>query len=237
MRDTRESGEMLEASLAAGVAAGGGHALLGGVLPTPGAALLVAPSRVRPGGGGLGLAQPLPGQRDQVLRPRRHEGLRRARRRASRPSVTGDEQLPERPIGRVRELHGAGGDYLRELELRFRDLDLSGRRVLLDCANGATYRVAPEIFRRLGADVEALAVAPDGRNINDGVRLDARGGAGRAGRGGRLRRRLRLRRRRRPRAGGGPQRRGGGRRRAAGARGAAPARGRAACPARAWRSR
>ena len=71
--------------------------------------------------------------------------------------------------GRVRELHGAPGDYLRELELRFRDLDLSGKRVLLDCAHGATYRAAPEIFRRLGADVEATAAAPDGRNINDGV--------------------------------------------------------------------
>jgi phosphoglucosamine mutase len=72
-------------------------------------------------------------------------------------------------MGRVRELHGAGGDYARELELRFRDLNLSGRRVLLDCANGATYRVAPEIFRRLGADVEAIAVEPDGRNINKDV--------------------------------------------------------------------
>ena len=40
--------------------------------------------------------------------------------------------------------------------------------MLLDCANGATYRVAPEIFRRLGADVTAVAVEPDGRNINDG---------------------------------------------------------------------
>src|SRR5205823_12019817 len=75
---------------------------------------------------------------------------------------------PPPPPGRVRELHGAGGDYLRELELRFRDLDLSGRRLLLDCANGATYRVAPEIFRRLGADVDTFATEPDGRNINEG---------------------------------------------------------------------
>src|SRR5205823_12798099 len=71
--------------------------------------------------------------------------------------------------GRVRELHGAGGDYLRELHSRFVELDLSGRSYALDCANGATYRVAPEIFRRLGARVEAVAVEPDGRNINDGV--------------------------------------------------------------------
>jgi phosphoglucosamine mutase len=69
----------------------------------------------------------------------------------------------------VRELHGAAGDYLRELESRFQDLKLDGVKVLLDCANGATYRVAPEIFRRLGASVDALATQPDGRNINDGV--------------------------------------------------------------------
>jgi phosphoglucosamine mutase len=75
---------------------------------------------------------------------------------------------PSARIGRLRELHGAGGDYLRELELRFSSLDLSGMRVLLDCANGATHRVAPEIFRRLGADVDAIAVEPDGRNINEG---------------------------------------------------------------------
>jgi phosphoglucosamine mutase len=79
------------------------------------------------------------------------------------------EPPPERADGRVRELHGAGGDYLRELESRFAGLDLSGTHVLLDCANGATHRVAPEIFRRLHAHVEAIAADPDGRNINDGV--------------------------------------------------------------------
>jgi len=62
----------------------------------------------------------------------------------------------------------ARSDYLRELHVRFEQLDLSGRRILLDCANGATYRAAPEIFRRLGAEVEVLADSPDGRNINDG---------------------------------------------------------------------
>ena len=59
VRDTRESGEMLEAALAAGIAAGGGHALLGGVLPTPGASRARAPLRLRHGGGRLGLAQPV----------------------------------------------------------------------------------------------------------------------------------------------------------------------------------
>jgi phosphoglucosamine mutase len=70
--------------------------------------------------------------------------------------------------GRTFALRGAAEDYLRELELRFKDLDLSGKRILLDCANGAAYRVGPEIFRRLGADVDVVAAEPDGRNINAG---------------------------------------------------------------------
>ncbi|MBV8733523.1 MAG: phosphoglucosamine mutase, partial [Solirubrobacterales bacterium] len=70
-------------------------------------------------------------------------------------------------VGRVRRFRGALEDYLRELHVRYASLDLSGRRILLDCANGATHLVAPEIFRRLGAEVEAMAADPDGRNIND----------------------------------------------------------------------
>jgi phosphoglucosamine mutase len=70
-------------------------------------------------------------------------------------------------IGRVRALEGALGDYLRELETTFR-LDLGGRRVLLDCANGAAFRAGPAAFERFGAEVEAIAVEPDGRNINEG---------------------------------------------------------------------
>ena len=68
----------------------------------------------------------------------------------------------------MRELRGAPEDYLRELHTRFRELDLGGLDVLVDCANGATYHVAPEIFRRLGANVTVMADAPDGRNINAG---------------------------------------------------------------------
>jgi phosphoglucosamine mutase len=167
VRDTRESGEMLEASLAAGVAAGGGHALLGGVLPTPGAALAVRRH-------GFDLAAVVSAShnpyRDNGIKFFGPEGTKVSDEveRRIEAIVAGEEHAPA-AVGRVRELHGAPGDYLRDLELRFRDLDLSGRRVLLDCAHGATYRVAPEIFRRLGADVDATAVEPDGRNINDGV--------------------------------------------------------------------
>jgi len=166
VRDTRESGEMLEAALAAGIAAAGGHALLGGVLPTPGAALLVRRFE-------LDLAAVVSASHN----PYRDNGIKffgpdgtkldEEREREIERLVAAEEA--EAANGRVRELHGAGGDYLRELHSRFVELDLSGRSYALDCANGATYRVAPEIFRRLGAQVEALAVEPDGRNINDGV--------------------------------------------------------------------
>jgi len=167
VRDTRESGEMLEASLAAGVAAGGGHALLGGVLPTPGAALLVRRH-------GFDLAAVVSASHnpyaDNGIKFFGADGMKVSDELEARIEgvVAGSQAPPERPVGRLRELHGAPGDYLRELELRFRELDLSGRRVLLDCAHGATHRVAPEIFRRLGAEVEAMGASPDGRNINEG---------------------------------------------------------------------
>jgi len=168
VRDTRESGELLEAALAAGVAAAGGHALLGGVLPTPGAALLTRRH-------GFDLAAVVSASHN----PYADNGIKFFGPDGMKISDEREEQIESRvlagdppsggSIGRIRQLHGAAGDYLRELELRFGGLDLSGRRVLLDCANGATHRVAPEIFRRLGAKVEAIAVDPDGRNINDGV--------------------------------------------------------------------
>jgi phosphoglucosamine mutase len=166
VRDTRESGEMLEAALAAGVAAAGGHALLGGVLPTPGAALLVRRH-------GFDLAAVVSAShnpfQDNGIKFFGPDGMKISDRIEARIEELVEADDPaQRAVGRIRELHGAPEDYLRELELRFKDLDLTGRRVLLDCANGATSAIAPEIFRRLGAEVEAFAAEPDGRNINAG---------------------------------------------------------------------
>ncbi|MEA2361718.1 MAG: phosphoglucosamine mutase [Thermoleophilaceae bacterium] len=162
VRDTRESGEMLEAALAAGVAAGGGHALLGGVLPTPGASLLVRRY-------GFDLAAVVSASHN----PYQDNGIKFFGPGGTKLDDAHEaeiERLLAAPaaarMGRVRELHGAPADYLRELEARFADLRLDGVKVLLDCANGATHRAAPEIFRRLGAEVDAVAVEPDGRNIN-----------------------------------------------------------------------
>ncbi len=226
VRDTRESGEMLEASLAAGVAAGGGHALLGGVLPTPGAALLLRRYE-------FDLAAVVSASHN----PYRDNGIKffgpggtklsdEAERSIEEHVAAGD--VSPRTIGRVRELHGATGDYLRELELRFggprpqrrqgapglrprrhlpggaRDLPSAGchRRDRGRRARRAQHQ------RRLWLDPHRPAGPPGGR----------RG----------LRPGIRLRRRRRPRACRGPKRRGGGRRRAAGPRRASPPRNRAA---------
>jgi phosphoglucosamine mutase len=158
---------MLEAALAAGVAAAGGHALLGGVLPTPGAALLTRRF-------GFDLAAVVSAShnpyKDNGIKFFGPEGTKLDDEREAEIERVIEMPSDATPApGRVKELHGTAGDYLRELESRFQSLKLDGIKVLLDCANGATYRVAPEIFRRLGATVEAIATQPDGRNINDGV--------------------------------------------------------------------
>jgi phosphoglucosamine mutase len=167
IRDTRESGEMLEAAVAAGIAAAGGEALLGGVLPTPAAPLLLHAY-------GFDLAAVLSASHnpyeDNGIKFFAADGFKLSdeaelaiEQRLERPPA------PTRAVGRVRALHGTREDYLRALHTRFAALDLTGRDVVLDCANGATAHLAPEIFRRLGATVTALAVEPDGRNINAGV--------------------------------------------------------------------
>ncbi len=172
VRDTRESGEMLEAALAAGVSAAGGDALLGGVLPTPAAPLLI-------GRYGFDLAAVLSAShnpyQDNGIKFFASDGYKLSdedeleiEQELERDRGSPAQQDAPAAIGRVRELRGAPEDYLRELHARFSELDLGGLDVLLDCANGATYRVAPEIFRRLGAKVTVTADAPDGRNINAG---------------------------------------------------------------------
>jgi phosphoglucosamine mutase len=167
VRDTRESGEMLEAAIAAGVTAAGGDVLLGGVLPTPAAPLLVRRH-------GLQLAAVISASHnpfeDNGIKFFAADGFKLSDQTESaiERQIESPSRQPER-IGRVRQLQGALEDYVRELHTRFGELDLSGTRVLLDCANGATFRVAPEIFRRLGAEVDVLADSPDGRNINAGV--------------------------------------------------------------------
>ncbi|MGH2952860.1 MAG: phosphoglucosamine mutase [Solirubrobacterales bacterium] len=168
IRDTRESGPMLESALAGGVAQAGGDALLGGVLPTPAASILVR--RL-----GLDLAAVISASHN----PWRDNGIKFFGADGRKLDEPLEARIEERfaagratsrtggGAGMVRALEAAVDDYLRELGSHFR-LDLDGRRVAVDCANGATYRAAPQAFRRLGAEVEVIGAEPDGRNINEG---------------------------------------------------------------------
>ena len=167
IRDTRESGEMLESALAAGVTAAGGDVLLGGVLPTPAAPLLIDRYDLD-----LGIVV------SASHNPFQDNGIKffggDCFKLVDAAELAIEARLEQPPangtaIGRVRALHGTTEDYLRALESRFGDLDLGGMNLLLDCAHGATYRVGPEIFRRLGATITTIGTEPDGRNINDGV--------------------------------------------------------------------
>ena len=165
VRDTRESGHMLESALAAGLAAAGADVFLGGVLPTPAAAILV-----RRHGFDLGAVVSASHNQwrdngikffDRTGRKLDDDAEARVEQRVAAGPATGSAS------GRIRKLEGALEDYLRELESAFK-LDLSGRRIVIDCANGATHRAAPAFFDRLGADLITIGAEPDGRNINEG---------------------------------------------------------------------
>jgi phosphoglucosamine mutase len=164
IRDTRISGEMLESALCAGIAAAGGQALIGGVLPTPAASVLVREL-------GLDLGAVISASHN----PHRDNGVKFFDSHGTKLSEEAEvriEQLVDAGgqsagDGRVRPLGGALDDYLRALSSHYTS-DLNRVRVLLDCANGATYQAAPLVFQRLGAEVEVIANEPDGVNINAG---------------------------------------------------------------------
>ena len=166
VRDTRESGPSLESAFASGAASAGADVFLTGVLPTPAAPLLaglysfdlaavISASHNPYSDNGIKLFGADGRKLDDAME------LEIERRIASGEGAAG-----EHPWGRVETLNTAEADYLRALRSRF-DLSLDGLRVGLDCANGSTWRVGPEAFRGLGAEVVALSVEPDGRNIND----------------------------------------------------------------------
>jgi phosphoglucosamine mutase len=171
VRDTRESGEMLQAALAAGISAAGGDALLGGILPTPAVPLLLERHGLQIG---VALSASHNPHADNGIKFFGADGFKlsdeteREIELALQQDDGGAPTTVPGAFGRVRELDGAEQDYLSALQARFGELSLDGLNVVLDCANGSTYRVAPDLFRRLGANVTLRAAAPDGRNINDG---------------------------------------------------------------------
>lgn len=166
IRDTRESGDMLEAAVCAGMAEAGASVFIGGVLPTPAAPLLMERY-------GLDLGVVISASHNSF----RDNGIKffgaDGRKLADEVEAGIEARLEQQPEatatpGRIRKLAGAADDYIRALTSRF-DMDLSGTRIALDCAHGATHMVAPQTLERLGATVIATGVEPSGRNINDGV--------------------------------------------------------------------
>jgi phosphoglucosamine mutase len=148
------------------VAAAGGDAWLAGVLPTPAAPLLVRRH-------GLDLAAVISASHnpyeDNGIKLFAADGFKLHDDTEHEIEALLETPPPPPPhIGLIKPFAGALEDYLTQLQERFSALDLGGVRVLLDCANGATYQAAPDIFRRLGATVEVIADEPDGMNINLG---------------------------------------------------------------------
>jgi phosphoglucosamine mutase len=168
-KDTRLSGYMIEPALVAGFTSQGMDVRLFGPLPTPAVAMMTRSMRADLGvmisashnafsDNGIKLFGPdgykLSDQREAEIEAHMDEGLQ------------ADLVAPE-DLGRVKRIDDAQARYVEIIKATFpRDLDLSGLRVVVDCANGAAYKVAPTALYELGAEVHAIGVAPDGFNIN-----------------------------------------------------------------------
>ena len=167
-RDPRASGEMLEAAVAAGLASAGVDVLLLGVVPTPAVAFLTAEL-----GADLGVVisashNAMP---DNGIKIFAAGGLKLEDPVEDAIEAGLDAEF-DRPTGaEVGRITPAGDQIARYLDhlAACTPNSLAGLRVVVDCANGAAFAVAPEIYRRAGAEVIVMAGAPDGLNINDGV--------------------------------------------------------------------
>ncbi len=170
-RDTRRSGPMIESALVAGLCAEGADVLLTGVLPTPAVAEL---ARVRESPAAMITASHNPfddnGVKLFAIGGRKltddveHHIESELRELASSPAPVGPVG---RGVGVASELRGALDEYVIHVVGALEDRRLGGLRVVVDCANGATFRAAPRVLRELGAHVEVLHAAPNGANINE----------------------------------------------------------------------
>jgi phosphoglucosamine mutase len=169
-RDPRASGRLLESALVAGICSAGGDALLVGVVPTPAVAFLTRYYGAAAGAVISASHNPMPDNGIKFFGPEGFKLPDALEERIEGALGAADQSAP-RPVagevGRVREAVDAVEAYLAHLLDGIPDL--GGLRVVVDCANGAAATVAPEAYRRAGADVTAVAAEPDGENINAGV--------------------------------------------------------------------
>lgn len=167
--DTRESGAHIGSLLAAGLQKAGASVEFAGVITTPGVACLVRQNDYQ---AGVVLSASHNPYHDNGVKLFSHAGMKfpDAEEEKIEAEILGlrDQPVPpERPA--LVANHALHVEYLEFLKNHvLPGARLSGYRVVLDCANGAAYQLGPELFRSLGADVVAIAVTPDGRNINAG---------------------------------------------------------------------
>ena len=168
-KDTRISGDMLEAALAAGITSAGCDVLLLGVLPTPGVAVL---TRLLQAAAGAVISASHNPYDDNGIKFFSADGykLPDAVEAEIEALIDAPERIPRvhgAALGRIERCQTAQARYGRWL-LQQLAPDLHGLRLVIDAANGAASPIAAELFSRLGADVVVTSAAPDGLNINDG---------------------------------------------------------------------
>ncbi len=167
-KDTRISGYMLEAALEAGFSAAGVDVLLCGPLPTPGVAYLTRALRLM---AGVVISASHNAYPDNGIKFFSGDGFKlpdefEAKVERALEFTMGCNAAAQ--LGRARRIEDAPGRYIEFCKSSFpAALDLKGMKLVVDCAHGAAYHVAPHVFHELGADVVPIGVQPDGFNIND----------------------------------------------------------------------
>ncbi len=167
-KDTRVSGYMLESALEAGLSAAGVDVLLVGPMPTPAVAYLTRALRLS---AGIVISASHNPYDDNGIKFFSGDGAKlpdatemAIERELARPLKC----MASSRLGKARRIDDAAGRYIEFCKTTFpTSLNLRGMRIVVDCANGAAYHVAPHVFHELGADVETVGVNPDGFNIND----------------------------------------------------------------------
>ncbi|AWV89494.1 phosphoglucosamine mutase [Bradymonas sediminis] len=167
-KDTRLSGYMFESALAAGITSMGADVQLVGPLPTPAISFLTTSMRAD---AGIVISASHNGFQDNGIKIFGADGFKLpdAEEALLEQMVLSDslKGVESGDIGKAMRIDDAGGRYIVFLKNTFpKELSLEGVRVVIDCAHGAAYRVAPDVLRELGADVFTLGNEPNGTNIN-----------------------------------------------------------------------
>jgi len=169
-KDTRISGYMIEYALVSGICSMGADAYLAGILPTPGVAFLTSSTGADAGIVISASHNPFYDNGIKIFKSNGHKLSDEKEDEFERILLNDKIHLLSKSVretGKVHKVDEAEKKYAAFLKSTLPEkTSLKGMKIILDCSNGATYRVAPEIFTALGADVKSLFISPDGKNIN-----------------------------------------------------------------------